>query len=56
MSGTKIRATIYLPEDLFEQLRMEAYKTKDSHSGIIQKALEQYFTLKNRAASKKPAK
>jgi metal-responsive CopG/Arc/MetJ family transcriptional regulator len=43
VSSSKIRTTTYLPEDLYEQLRKEAYETKTSQAEIIEKALKEYF-------------
>ena len=34
-----IRTTITLPTDLYEQLRLEAYRRKTSVSGVIQQKL-----------------
>lgn len=50
MSSSKIRTTAYLPEDLYEQLRKEAYETKTSQAEIIEKALKVYFEQKTKKA------
>jgi metal-responsive CopG/Arc/MetJ family transcriptional regulator len=49
-SMSKIRTTTYLPEDLYEQLRKEAYETKTSQAEIIEKALQAYLDQKTKKA------
>lgn len=39
----KIRTTTYLPESLYERLRLESFETKESQALIVERALEQYF-------------
>ena len=46
MDEKKTRITAYLPEALYERLRLESYRTKKPQTIILQLALEKYFAKK----------
>jgi predicted DNA-binding protein len=47
MSET-IKSTVYLPEPLYERLRLEAFQTRESQTAIVIEALEKYFQEKDK--------